>query len=286
MECRLDRLVIEMKTSQIAKYRAHRRHRVNRMKSSLVRSDIPSSLCEYLAWDSEFFSRRIARVSPKRLAQPDIGEIFLWCRKNAIDCLYFLAGSDDSETISLAEDNGFRLVDLRLTLETRVSQNANGRQHEGVRVARPADIPALREIARTSHRQSRFYSDSRFPVDLSDDLYAVWIEKSCNGFANTVLVAEFNGEPAGYVTCSVSHSEGQIGLLGVSQASQGNGVGRALVESALNWFASQNVELVRVVTQGRNRNAQRLYQRCGFLTHSQELWYHQWFQDNGPEESR
>ena len=34
---------------------------------------------------------------------------------------------------------------------------------------------------------------------------------------------------------------------------------------------------MKVVTQGRNIAGQRLYQRCGFLTRSVELWYHKWY---------
>jgi hypothetical protein len=38
---------------------------------------------------------------------------------------------------------------------------------------------------------------------------------------------------------------------------------------------------VNVVTQGRNSKAQRLYERCGFLTRSVQLWYHRWFMPRG-----
>ena len=36
------------------------------------------------------------------------------------------------------------------------------------------------------------------------------------------------------------------------------------------------ITYIDVVTQGRNYSAQRLYQRCGFITQSTELWYHKW----------
>jgi hypothetical protein len=32
-----------------------------------------------------------------------------------------------------------------------------------------------------------------------------------------------------------------------------------------------------VVTQGRNRGAQRLYQQCGFLSRDLQLWHHKWY---------
>jgi RimJ/RimL family protein N-acetyltransferase len=52
----------------------------------------------------------------------------------------------------------------------------------------------------------------------------------------------------------------------------------------MSWFAGQDIKTVHVVTQGRNTRAQRLYQRCGFVTRSMELWYHRWF-DNREENS-
>src|SRR5512135_2662223 len=80
----------------------------------------PVEFCQYLEWDSEFFQRRIARVIGNRLSQEMIDPIMNWCGFRNINCLYFLADSDDSTTIRLAEDNAFRFVDIRMTLEKRL----------------------------------------------------------------------------------------------------------------------------------------------------------------------
>lgn len=239
------------------------------------------TICQYLDWDSQFFGYRIARVTVNQLNDEVVSAILEWSESRHIDCLYFLADATDAPTVRLAEDYHFRFVDIRATFEKQLEGKLTGvdSAFPGVtRLATPDDIPALRAIARGSHRDSRFYYDSNFPTALSDALYETWIEKSCKGYANAVLVAEVQGQLAGYISCSLlDQARGQIGLVGVSVDWQGHGLGQILVNESLPWFAQQGVTQVTVVTQGRNSKAQRLYQRCGFLVRSLQFWYHRWF---------
>jgi len=41
------------------------------------------------------------------------------------------------------------------------------------------------------------------------------------------------------------------------------------------------VNVIRVVTQGRNRGALRLYELSGFMIDKIEVWYHRWFTTTG-----
>jgi len=237
-------------------------------------------VCEYLDWDSEFFGRRIARATVRCLTEKSIADIEAWCDAHKIDCLYFLADSTDQRTARLAQENGFRFVDIRVTLDvgsTKAGGPGDSAPGTLVRNAVEADIDALKTIARRSHRDSRFYLDGNFPVQRCDELYETWIEKSCRGWAKKVLVATNQGEIEGYISCNVSGAgSGQVGLVGVSEKAQGRGVGSALVRNAIRWFSAEGVEVMSVVTQGRNVRAQRLYQRCGFSMRSVELWFHRW----------
>jgi dTDP-4-amino-4,6-dideoxy-D-galactose acyltransferase len=227
--------------------------------------------CEVLAWDSEFFGCRIGRLEGGRLDRGLLAEVDAWCRAEAIDCLYFLAGAGDPATAALAEEAGFRLVDLRVTLEGAVTPREGSNAE--IRLSRPADIPVLRRIAAASHHDSRFYADPHFDRGRCGELYATWIEKSCHGeAAAVVLVAEHAGEPAGYISCLGT----EIGLLAVDAATQGRGLGGALVGAALHRLAERGASRVRVVTQGRNARAQRIYQAHGLLTQSIGLWFHRW----------
>lgn len=150
----------------------------------------------------------------------------------------------------------------------------------GLRECRPDDVPALSAIARVSHRGTRFYSDPNFPRGRCDDLYAVWIERSSAGWADVVLVAEHEGEPAGYVSCHVDGAggAGSIGLIAVAATARRLGLGRALVDGAVAWCGERGVDQVSVVTQGRSVSALRLYESCGFRIESVGLWFHKWYQ--------
>ena len=247
---------------------------------------------ELLAWDSAFFGRRIGRVRGGRLTRERLAAIERWVAREGIECLYFLADSGDPETAPLAEDSGFRLVDLRVTLERRGASGSRSGTASGlaraetttplrVRPATAADLPELRRIAAASHRDSRFYHDRHFGRRRCDALYAGWIETCCTDPAGVVLVAAVPdpaGRPAGYVTGTIGEDgEGRIGLFAVAADARGQGVGGALIATVLDWFAGRGADPVSVVTQGRNVRAQRLYQRFGMRTRSIEPWFHRWW---------
>lgn len=217
---------------------------------------------ERLDWDSAFFGMGVGRLHASALTAEVASQSRQWCRENQIACLYYL-GPEAGEA-----PPGFRLVDERVTLAWDAHPVAA--PSPAVRPFAPADLPLLEEIARQSHRDSRFYADPLFDRDLCDELYATWIRRSCQGWADAVLVAVHGGLPAGYVTCQ----EGAISLIAVAVGAQGRGLGRQLVTAAQNYFQSCGPARVTVVTQGRNRAARALYKRCGFRVISAQHWYH------------
>jgi GNAT superfamily N-acetyltransferase len=231
--------------------------------------------CRHLEWDSRFFGIEIGQVAAGALDAPTVAAVDRWCLARRIDCLYFLADEPGAST-ACAEAAGFRLIDVRVEL-ARALAPPPARSDPRVRPAEARDLPALRAIARTSHRDSRFYRDERFPRDRCDALYETWIEKSCQGWAAGVLVVELDGTAGGYVTCEQpAPAVGRIGLFAVAADERGHGVGTALVASALGWLAARGVETVTVATQGRNVAAQQLYQAAGFRTAALRLWFHRW----------
>ena len=219
-------------------------------------------MIERLTWDSGFFGMGVGRLHAEALTPEVVSQSYEWCRENRVACLYFL-GPEAAEV-----PPGFRMVDERVTLAWEA--HPVSAPSPAVRPFAAADLPILEDIARQSHRDSRFYSDSLFDRARCDELYATWIRRSCLGLADTVLVATWEGFPAGYVACQNE----AIGLIAVAGSAQGRGLGRQLVTAAQHYFQSRGATRVAVVTQGRNLAARALYERCGFRVAGAQYWYH------------
>jgi GNAT superfamily N-acetyltransferase len=244
-------------------------------------------LCEELPWDSNFFGLSIARALPPRLDAAACDTMLEWCRTHGIDCLYFLATPDDTTTIRLLDEAGFQLVGVRVTL-TRHAPAGTGDVRGHVRRSLAGDIPGLRDISSSAHRDTRFHADGHFDAARCDELYATWIEKSIRGYADHVLVAERDDAPVGYLTLHVPKPNpapggagrtARIGLFAVHERYRNQGVGRDLLRSAARMLAAEAVTETSVVTAGRNVAALSLYKGEGFKTSDVALWYHRWFRD-------
>ena len=224
-----------------------------------------AEVCQLLDWDTDFFGFRVARVCGRRLTAEEADRVTAWCREQGVVCAYLLA-------------------DVRLTYAVQPGPQGADPSGEGaaIRPSRTDDVPALRRIAQASFFDSRFYFDRRFPRRCCDELYATWIEKSCRRWPESVLVADQGDGVVGFVSCEEDGAgAGRIGLAAVDAAARGQNWGRHLVQAALQWFHRCQTRVVLVQTQGRNRAAQRLYQKCGFVPHTVHHWYHRWFSEVG-----
>ena len=236
-----------------------------------------SDTTERLDWDSAFFGLTIARVTPTRATSRELASAVRWACDASVDCLYFLADADDDASVRAAEENGFSLVDVRLTLERPVSPDVSEQADAAVRPATLEDLPILVSIARVSHRNTRFHRDGRFDAQRADEMYAVWIERAVKGeLADAAWVVDVGSGPVGYLTVSRDGACALIGLVAVDPSSRGLRYGERLVGSALRWAAGKRLGRLVVRTQGHEARAVRFYERAGFTTSAVQFWYHYW----------
>jgi ribosomal protein S18 acetylase RimI-like enzyme len=90
-----------------------------------------------------------------------------------------------------------------------------------------------------------------------------------------VFVAEVDGQVVGYITTWLDHESGigNIPNLAVSSTHRGAGIGRRLIEHALDHFRASGMSYARIETLEQNRIGQKLYPACGFEEVARQIHY-------------
>lgn len=90
-----------------------------------------------------------------------------------------------------------------------------------------------------------------------------------------VFVAEENGRVLGYITTRIDRevSKGRIPNLAVDEHARGRGLGRRLIEHALEYFRREGMAYVMIETMSNNAVGQHLYPSCGFVEAGRQIHY-------------
>jgi ribosomal protein S18 acetylase RimI-like enzyme len=229
---------------------------------------------EELPWDTEHFGVRVARAECGEVTRGVWNQCADWTARRGVECVYLLSSRPALDR---------RPLDSRTTLRRPLSQRDAAANDTQITEVRAADLGQLVEIARQAHRDSRFYRDPRFGAERGDALFRIWIEKSCAGWADAVLVARAGENVAGYCTLHFEKEAGRIGLIAVAPRYQRLGWGRRLLQGALRILIERGVARATVVTQGENAAAMAMYQSMGFEVEQRQYWYHYWRGQNYDE---
>lgn len=90
-----------------------------------------------------------------------------------------------------------------------------------------------------------------------------------------VFVAEDEGKVIGYISTRLDREagKGRIPNLAVDQAARGRGLGRRLMEHALDYFRREGMAFVMIETMANNAAGQHLYPSCGFVEAGRQIHY-------------
>jgi len=90
-----------------------------------------------------------------------------------------------------------------------------------------------------------------------------------------ILVAEIDGQVVGYITSRIDQESkiGWIPNIAVLPEYQGRGIGKALMERALNYLREQGMEMAKIETLEQNEIAKRFYPKIGFVEVARQIHY-------------
>lgn len=143
-----------------------------------------------------------------------------------------------------------------------------------IRRATAADLGAVARLGAALLRAHYEFDSDRFMqggVD-AEAGYSWFLETQLDRRDSLVLVADVDGEIAGYVYAGIEprnwkelrEEAGFIHDVLVDEKHRGEGLAQALIDEATAWCGTRGVPRVILWTAARNTRAQRLFERLGF----------------------
>lgn len=235
----------------------------------------PSLSYAVLPWDSDFFEFTVARIHNADIPNPPIPEWIAALRDHGVTLAYW--PSQHRLADNTVRENTGQLVDCKTTFVARLDPTEHALEPDVVPYSNSMPIEDFDLLAIQAGESSRFARDRKILRTKFEQLYTIWIRKSLSKeIADETLVICDQNRPVGMITLRHLDSMGEIGLVAVAETHRGLGYGRRLMNGALQWFKNRRCDEVRVVTQGHNEAACRLYARSGFIIESVEFYYHFW----------
>lgn len=152
-----------------------------------------------------------------------------------------------------------------------------------IRAAARSDLPGLCRLAELLARQHAAYDPARYRLPLSvADAYADLLSDQLGRDDAVILVAERSGVLLGYTfariepPCLVSLT-GRVGWihdLYVAEEGRGRGIGRRLLDTAIQALADLGVGDVLLGVAAQNATAAALFRQRGFQPTMQEMTLH------------
>lgn len=249
-------------------------------ETALIPASQKISIVDKLNWDTNFFGFNIAKLNHEKIKENIIKLVLGWCVNNKIKCLYYAAGGSDWLSIRLAEKHGFGFVNIRVTYSLAANDPQRAKKNKyNFRKAKKSDLSSLIKMTKNLYLDSKYYFDKNFPDKLCDKFYSTWIKKlalSKNKGENVYVLAD-SGKPIAYIASGAEYGTVHIFLVAVDCDYQKKGLGKLLINEFIRFQQKLGYKNFKVVTQGRNIAALRLYQSYGFKIVSEQIEYHKWF---------
>ena len=237
-----------------------------------------------LSFDSELFGYKVGKIS-----LPDKGffpEPYMETSK-AYDLIYVFASSDDllesvGDPISnrvewekdLSEEND------PMDLPPSVADWAISLVKLGNKV-KEGDRAALERLVLTCGTYSRFNIDPLFTNQEYRKLYLTWWGNLLAG-KHTVLLAKRAREILGLITLRLDKKKAHVDLFAIMPETQGKGLGKLLLQKAMQLAGEKGMETITLSTQSDNKNAMKLYRNLGFQIQRETMIYH-WRPNNSTQ---
>jgi dTDP-4-amino-4,6-dideoxy-D-galactose acyltransferase len=233
----------------------------------------------HLDWDTNKFGYNVALINNNFSSYNDLELTLKELKSNKYILAYLFLNPENAYLNKIAMDLMGKFVDKKITFnKNSVYTNEKSGDFQIIPYNPSISLEEILLLSMESGMYSRFKVDSNFKNQEYEKLYSDWILNSISKKnAIEVLICIYENKVAGLITLGIKDSLGEIGLLAVNKPYRAKGIGKMLINFALNLFYFKKIKKIQVVTQENNIAACKLYKACGFSIQSKVNVYHFWF---------
>ena len=209
------------------------------------------------------------------------------------ECVVCRVQSSELAAIHALEQSGFLLMDTLLDFVFDFSRTPLEKirfpERDGqlkIRRGNAADLPTLFDINEKSFGNyfGRYHADPRMPAGAATRIYTEWVRSAFQGWADWILVAEVDGQIAGYGlwrkalgieernSLRVAHYD----LAAIDPKFRGRGLWTALMHDGMSIARDCAQYLIGPVTHVSNYPVHHLLQKFGWNTSGARHSFHKW----------
>ena len=149
-----------------------------------------------------------------------------------------------------------------------------------IRVYRPGDLEAIKQLTVESFAGVTLEQNVEEALGILRGHDWRWrkarhIDQDVAANAKGIFVAEAKGRVVGYITTVLDREagKGRIPNLAVKAEFRGRGLGRHLIERALDYFRSEDLEYAMIETMAQNVRGNHVYPACGFVEVARQVHF-------------
>ncbi|MBI2421420.1 MAG: GNAT family N-acetyltransferase [Candidatus Hydrogenedentes bacterium] len=244
--------------------------------------DLPNVEISLSTIDTERWGVQSARA--RNVLSSNLSKALQFCEEHSVKFLTARCPTSELKSAQDMEQAGFQLMDT-LVYYSRKLDAVTIPEDTGqvlIRPVRSGDEDQVRSVASDSFKGyfGHYHADPRLNRKDCDDTYTSWAYRSCisRDVADEVLIADMNGDVAGFATLRLNSPEECEGVLfGVAPSAQGKGIYRSFMIQAMHWGIAQGRTRMIVSTQVNNIAVQKVWTRVGFEPSSSYYTFHKWF---------
>ena len=191
---------------------------------------------------------------PDSIRSEDVNNIIYTAKEKGYQHLNMKVPTASKKATNILLQSGFRLVDTQLVyrLSTK-SISCNLLDNIEYRKFENKDRLQIGCIARDAYSLDQFHSDDKLPKHRCDKYYIEWINNSCDGFADKVMVLSQADTVVGYITVKYKEDNSAVvGLAAIGKSFQRRGYFTYLIGQTLQMLYEERIYYLFYGTQLAN----------------------------------